>query len=102
MSTPHRCPVCEGRQTVEHQFYHPAASSSGNPFAPVPCRTCKATGVIWAGGVIVPFVQTDGSEVPKDIKITVSVPPIPENGTGWVYMNGDNRSQFTLTGGVGN
>lgn len=39
---PHRCPVCEGRQTVPGGFYAGQASTSDQP-----CRTCGGKGVLW-------------------------------------------------------
>lgn len=58
MSTPHRCPVCEGRQIVSRWFYEVMPDevafredpeNDGDPpdVHEVPCRSCKGTGVVW-------------------------------------------------------
>jgi len=50
MSTPHKCPVCEGRGTVPHNFYSGAIASSS--IAPETCRSCKGEGVLWSNDII--------------------------------------------------
>lgn len=58
MSTPHICPVCEGRQTVSRWFYEEMPDevafredpeNDGDPpdVHVVPCRSCRGTGVVW-------------------------------------------------------
>lgn len=44
---PHRCPICNGTCSVPAGFYTCGVSASTSP---EPCRACKGTGVIWAGG----------------------------------------------------
>lgn len=41
-TTPHRCPVCEGRQKVP-------ASTYGQPTRNmVDCRSCEGSGIVWS------------------------------------------------------
>ena len=49
MKTPHRCPVCEGRQTVPEWFYmvQPGGYPTSSGVGTTPCRTCNGTGVLW-------------------------------------------------------
>jgi len=42
---PYRCPVCEGRGTVESNFYSRATMSSTTDNET--CRTCHGAGIIW-------------------------------------------------------
>ena len=41
MTTPHRCPVCNGSGLVYGTLYH-------GPVEQVPCRSCNGTGVVWS------------------------------------------------------
>lgn len=52
--TVHKCPVCEGRQTVPAGFYDGLATGT----APEPCRTCNGKGAVAVEAlpVIVPSV----------------------------------------------
>ncbi len=46
---PHRCPVCYGTGHVDNGFYNrttPSWSTGSTEFEP--CRSCDATGVVWA------------------------------------------------------
>lgn len=40
---PHRCPVCEGKETVPAGFYRDMAEDKG----PQECRACKGKGIIY-------------------------------------------------------
>jgi len=44
MSTPHKCPVCQGRGTVLSSFYGPESTA----FNEVACRSCQGTGIVWS------------------------------------------------------
>jgi hypothetical protein len=41
-SQPHRCPICEGKQTVADSLYGGVSNTDQ-----VICKTCIGTGVIW-------------------------------------------------------
>lgn len=48
MSTPHRCPVCNGHGYVSY----PPGIADGQPFSsssagPWPCHACEGGGIIW-------------------------------------------------------
>lgn len=44
--SPHKCPVCEGRGTMQHGFYsHGINSTTAINYET--CRTCGGTGVLW-------------------------------------------------------
>lgn len=61
-ATPYKCPVCEGRGTVEEGFYgddHPVLD-------PTKCRTCWGVGVIWQ---------------PSGLNFTVTNPTVTVPGT---------------------
>ena len=45
-STPHKCPVCDGRGDHMHGFYNECADTTNT--ARVPCRGCSGQGIIWA------------------------------------------------------
>ena len=45
MSTPHKCPVCEGRGHVPAGFY--ARATAMHNTAPETCKACDGAGVIW-------------------------------------------------------
>lgn len=59
--TPHRCPVCLGKQTVPAGFYDGSTEVEK-------CRSCGGTGVVW---------QVNGFVVPNPFTLPVSplVPP---------------------------
>ena len=42
---PHRCPVCEGRGTVDSGFYYGGVADHT---APDTCRSCNGSGVLWS------------------------------------------------------
>jgi len=44
--TPHRCPVCNGTQTVPTDFYTKVGVTSGT--GNEVCRACNGTGVLWS------------------------------------------------------
>lgn len=46
-ATPHRCPVCEGRGTVDAGFY---SGQSGYLLSTSreTCRSCMGSGILWA------------------------------------------------------
>ena len=47
MTTPHRCPICQGQGTVPPGFYEElntgTSISSNRPI----CRTCGGSGLLW-------------------------------------------------------
>ncbi len=43
MSTPHKCPVCQGCGTVPAEFYGDQGANASKQT----CRTCAGSGVIW-------------------------------------------------------
>lgn len=49
MSTPHKCPVCEGRRSLPAGYY--ALSLEGTSVhsstLPETCRTCLGSGILW-------------------------------------------------------
>jgi hypothetical protein len=45
MSTPHRCPVCQGRGTVDQSFYSRGQSTSA--IGTETCKSCNGTGILW-------------------------------------------------------
>lgn len=44
MSTPYKCPVCEGKQIVAQSFY----DAGQNPQEMESCRSCGGTGIVWS------------------------------------------------------
>ena len=51
MSTPHKCPVCEGLKSMPLAFYdhnEPVAPSWCVPVV-TDCRSCDGTGIVWHG-----------------------------------------------------
>lgn len=48
MSTPHRCPVCQGAGKVESTLYQQGDLTTSSAFiGMVDCRSCYGTGVLW-------------------------------------------------------
>lgn len=49
MSTPVKCPICEGRGKVPNGFYdlNSASASTSTDSAPEECRACQGTGLLW-------------------------------------------------------
>lgn len=45
--TPHCCPVCGGRGTVQPGFYSPFGLMGNLDITPEPCRSCNGSGVLW-------------------------------------------------------
>lgn len=44
--SPHKCPICEGRQILPHGFYsHGINSTTAINYET--CRTCGGTGILW-------------------------------------------------------
>ena len=50
MSTPVKCPVCEGRGKVPNGFYNvnPTSVASNTDAEPETCKTCYGKGILWA------------------------------------------------------
>ena len=46
VSIPHKCPVCEGRGTVAHNFYSQSELSSNT--AREQCKSCHGIGIIYS------------------------------------------------------
>ena len=43
---PHRCPVCEGRKTVDPGFYTGGGFTEGTNRET--CQTCQGAGILWS------------------------------------------------------
>ena len=57
MSQPYRCPVCNGRGTVKHDFYE---ADNRPDLMERECRSCQGTGVIYIyGGVPSGWIWVD-------------------------------------------
>jgi hypothetical protein len=50
MKTPHKCPVCNGRQVIPETFYttQPGGTPVSSGCGEVPCRSCGGTGILWS------------------------------------------------------
>src|SRR5208282_6077669 len=44
LSTPHKCPVCNGRGKVPAGFYGDQGTDVSEP----PCRSCHGSGLVWS------------------------------------------------------
>jgi len=47
MSTPHRCPVCQGVGQLPNGFYNTCSMGSTTDASSENCRTCGGQGFIW-------------------------------------------------------
>ena len=70
--TPHCCPVCGGSGTMAAYFYDVAHQRAGTAINdhPVPCRSCRGTGVVWEPGCL-----TGTSVLAGGVSVTYHVCP---------------------------
>lgn len=59
---PHRCPVCNGHQTVSRHPYIAGDQSSwdSSDASPYQCKACGGSGVIWENELLTQSLQTIG------------------------------------------
>ncbi len=82
-----KCPVCEGRGTVDYAFYDGILNQST---AEVQCRSCHGTGLV--------YDWTFPSLPPTPTPIDPYVPPTPwplGTGPGWINYCGHISPQGT-------
>jgi len=63
MSTPHRCPVCEGTGLVPVGFYRAIGTPdyTTSNAAPEQCRSCGGQGIVWADEASISVAIQNGS-----------------------------------------
>lgn len=80
MAVPYRCPVCNGVGKVPPNFYLAVGviDSTSSNAAPVECKSCKGTGLVWDYTSLPPF-QTSFSERPPTFRTDSDRPPQEHN-----------------------
>jgi len=58
MSTPHRCPICNGNGLVPNGFYNQTSGMwCTTDTAPECCKSCNGKGIVWELDSSILFVQ---------------------------------------------
>ena len=73
MKKPFRCPVCEGRGSVDSNFYLQSAYGSG--LETTPCRSCDGTGIVWSSEVEWRSVSSDNISIDLSDEDSPPLPP---------------------------
>ena len=55
-TTPHRCPVCDGRGQVPFAFYTSKGATTRNDPRMEPCRACD-NGVVWSMEIVTDVIE---------------------------------------------